>query len=109
MKKTLVSMIFVVVGCGSSVLPGGFHGMTPVSSPENPSGSPTGFAQVLETVLQPRCVRCHEEFADYETTKAAMQSIRDEVATGRMPKRGPPLTSEEKEILFAWIDAGGPK
>ncbi len=62
---------------------------------------------VFATVFQPRCTRCHSEFNSYETVLRDIRRIEEEVRTNRMPE-GAPLSQEEKNLLFNWIEQGAP-
>ena len=83
-----------------------------------PSGKVADYDLIASAILKPRCLECHSNsggndgginLETYENVAANLGSIKDEVASGSMPKNRPKLTSKEKEILFAWIDAAGPR
>ncbi len=90
-----------------------------ISSPTaNKLEAGIGFSEVLDQVISPRCLECHSasrgnaggiNLETYENVFPKLQSIRDDIATSRMPKDRPSLNSQQKELLFAWIDSGGPK
>lgn len=106
MKGLFAILMLFLAACGSSVTAGL---MPPEHNQQEIDFRTPGYTQVLNAVFALRCNGCHSGFASYEGARASLQSIRDQVATNRMPKNGAPLTPDQKEILFAWIDAGGPK
>lgn len=66
------------------------------------------FAIVKAQIFTPRCVRCHQEFADYAKVALELNQIQDAVLTNRMPPRGP-LSDELKGLLTEWIGNGAPE
>lgn len=91
------------------------------------SGSPLGapeavvdYATVRAQVFVPHCFKCHssetkggpKDGVNLETYALAFPhaaDIRTSVDLNDMPKRAPPLSSELKALLFAWIDSGAPE
>lgn len=83
-----------------------------------PSGKIADFNLINSAILKPRCLECHSgaggndggiNLETYENVIANLGIIKDEVASSSMPKNREKLSAKEKEVLFAWIDAGGPK
>lgn len=83
-----------------------------------PAGKIADYNLVANSILKPRCLECHSgaggndggiNLETYENVIANLGIIKDEVASGSMPKNREKLSAKEKEVLFAWIDAGGPK
>lgn len=66
------------------------------------------FKTVSEKVLQSNCVACHSNYSNYESVKIELNSILTAVNSDRMPKRGPPLSIADKQLLAAWANAGAP-
>lgn len=66
------------------------------------------FKIVSERVLDPNCVTCHSNYSNYESVKRELSSIQTAIDLDRMPKRGPPLSQTEKQLLSHWISLGAP-
>lgn len=67
------------------------------------------FALVRERIFEQHCTGCHSAYNNYQSVKASLNDIVDEVMSGRMPKNKSPLNSQEKELLLNWIEAGAPE
>lgn len=76
-----------------------------------------GYQEILQKIVGPQCLRCHSaeggnrggvNLETLSQLKKFAQDIRDVVDLNQMPPRAP-LTQEEKELLFKWIDAGLPE
>ncbi len=78
------------------------------------------FATVRAAVFEPACVKCHGpviskkglRLDQYASAFAKLDLIRSQVEDGEMPPpppRGFVLTPEQRVMLFAWIDSGGPE
>jgi hypothetical protein len=111
------------VGCGRPPgVPGqGGAGMTPyVASYEN----------LRTAVFQSKCVSCHNsthgagnvDLSDYKKIvdqsvfpplvipgNPEASSLYQVVESGKMPKRGPPLSSAEVQAIYDWIKKGAPE
>ena len=59
----------------------------------------------VKAIFQANCVSCHASYGAYAGVSANKNNIREEVATGRMPKNGS-LTDDQKNAILCWIDAG---
>jgi hypothetical protein len=79
------------------------------------SGANLGFAQIQAAVLGPKCARCHGAMvASYEAVKNLSQDIQARVGSSDAnfvmpPPNAVPLTTEERNLLLAWIGAGSPR
>lgn len=107
--RNLYLLIFVV-SCGykTTTLPDGV-------SVRNLPGqtSRVDFATVSAQIFGPSCVRCHGSsggvnLSTYAGAKAALGRIAGAVNSGAMPP-GSPLSQSLKNLLNAWITAGGPE
>lgn len=74
------------------------------------------FSQVSAKVFEPRCVACHGisgsvSLESYESAKSVLDKIKQStILEKRMPKTpNPALSPDERQLLAAWIKAGGPK
>lgn len=66
------------------------------------------FKTISERVLGPNCISCHSNYSNFGSVKKEIASIQTAINSDRMPKRGPPLTAEEKQLLAQWINLGAP-
>jgi len=66
------------------------------------------FDQIKSEILNPRCTTCHSKYGTYENVRDNIQSISAMIKADFMPKDGP-LSLEEKELFFSWVDAGMPE
>lgn len=76
------------------------------------------FADILEKIFKPNCVKCHSDatrnrgdvnLETYANVISALSDIKSDVETDQMPPkppRGTPLTDEQKKMLFDWIEKG---
>jgi uncharacterized membrane protein len=89
------------------------------SSDPSASGSVVTFAEVNSRILQPYCVQCHAndpggvnlttyaEAAMYVLSERPEFSIMYQVVSDdEMPKGGPALSPELKDLLLQWINDG---
>jgi uncharacterized membrane protein len=83
-----------------------------------PPGTLVGYQVIATSIMQPKCLECHSgaggdaggiNLETYENVAANLGIIKSEVQSNSMPKNRPVLTAKEKEILFTWIDNGGPR
>ncbi len=95
----------------------------PAQSGSPNSGTPEAavdFATVRAAVFEPACIKCHGptlakaglRLDQYASAFARLDLIRSEVEGGTMPPpppRGSILQPEQKAMLIAWIDSGGPE
>lgn len=72
------------------------------------AGQEVSFADVSEQIFSTKCTSCHLQYENYSAVVAELGAIRSAVESNRMPKNMPALTSAQKALLFAWIDAGAP-
>ncbi len=116
----LVFISAFLFGCNYSLskTPLNFQATGTGSLDQAPSGTVANYAVITSTILQPKCLECHSgaggdaggiNLETYENVAANLGIIKSEVQSDSMPKNRAKLTVKEKEILFAWIDAGGPK
>lgn len=82
-----------------------------------PPGTVVSYSVINTSIMQPKCLECHSSaggdagginLETYENVTSNLNIIKSEVASDSMPKNRTKLTAKQKEILFAWIDAGGP-
>jgi mono/diheme cytochrome c family protein len=71
-------------------------------------GESISFERVKNEVLQPRCIKCHGDYGDYQVVKAKINAITALVRIDVMPKDGP-LEAGQKQLLLAWSAAGAPQ
>ena len=70
------------------------------------------FARVQRSVLQPRCVRCHDAGSElplttWDEVRRSLGEIRQAVFVDRtMPREGE-LKPAQSELLRSWLDGGG--
>lgn len=83
-----------------------------------PPGTLVSYQVIAASIMQPKCLECHSSaggddgginLETYENIAANLGIIKSEVQSNSMPKNRPMLTAKEKEILFTWIDNGGPR
>lgn len=65
-----------------------------------------GFDTVKKAVFESSCTKCHLNYSSYDSVKQDLDIIVQTVETNRMPKKGPPLSLEQKKLLSDWV-AGG--
>ncbi len=112
---SLVALLFLQ-GCGdydysTSPLKGG------LKSQDTDAETQYDFATVLETVLRPKCMNCHDRhgaYENYQVVKASLQSILQRVQTKNLklfmpPQDYPQLSEDEQAMLEEWILAGAPE
>lgn len=63
---------------------------------------------VKEQIFEARCTECHSEMSDYSQVKLNLSEIMDNIRSDRMPKTGPKLSDDLKEMLEVWVSAGAP-
>ncbi len=66
------------------------------------------FETVKKNILEPNCIKCHQNYSFYESVRQNLDSIIQNVETNRMPKNSQPLSDEQKKLLIDWV-AGGAK
>ncbi|HEX3868558.1 MAG TPA: hypothetical protein VHV78_17475, partial [Gemmatimonadaceae bacterium] len=89
-------------------------------------GTDPTFADDVAPILYKNCTVCHHpggigpfSLIDYDSARANLDDIRDEVAAGQMPPwhaEGPRdvfrndrrLSDSDKQTILRWIDAGAP-
>lgn len=121
MRFILVILILGLIGCGyehttvPGQKPGGGGG--PQTGEGGAPGTELSFSNVKAQVFEPYCVACHSNatrnaagvnLETYAAVAPAAASIRQAVASGFMP-RNSTLPEPQKQLLFAWIDAGSPE
>lgn len=69
------------------------------------------YRNTVQPIIDARCLSCHAsggnfpDISSYSKVKAHAVSIKEEVASGRMPKGGPLTTAQIKSIVD-WVDEG---
>lgn len=89
--------------------------------------SPVTYSNQIARILNKRCVSCHRSgeiapfaLTNYKETVGWAEMIAEVVADQRMPpwhanpehgefRNDARLTKEEKQLLYAWVDAGAPE
>lgn len=66
------------------------------------------FATVSSQIFVPHCIRCHQQYENYESVKIESNQILAAVLSNRMPKNASPLSDDLKALLAGWIQAGAP-
>ena len=65
----------------------------------------------VKPILEARCLSCHgvggnfPDISSYEKVNQHAASVKEEVASGRMPKGGP-LTAAQIKSIVDWVDEG---
>lgn len=79
-----------------------------VRSPEGGGGEESGpeFQDVFAQVIEPRCLSCHLNYSQYSAVINRIDEILRRVAIDDMPRSGPALSSEQKNLLRTWVDLG---
>ncbi|MGE0614608.1 MAG: hypothetical protein AB7P04_03125 [Bacteriovoracia bacterium] len=117
MKNFILIAVALFCGCG-------FHyDKTPRVSGGAAQTTPVGFNQVWERVLVPKCLSCHSgaggdqgslNLETYPSVLKNLGRIETRALEQRtMPPAGPsplgPLSTEEAQVLVAWIAQGAPR
>ncbi len=107
MKKIMMVLLTVIVAaCGNYEETKGF---VEVGSARLDRTKSISFKEVSEQIFKSKCTSCHIQYESYAGVVNELGAIRSAVASNRMPKNMPALNSAQKELLFAWIDAGAPQ
>lgn len=85
----------------------------PQPDPPKPGTEPSlptavDFNTVRTQIFQPHCATCHSSFTTYQVVKANLTNIESRVMANQMPLGGA-LTTQLKDLLSRWIDAGAPE
>lgn len=109
----MLSSLIVVGGCNYRIdkTSGNVDPLSPAEKAQ------LSFQKVFDRVIGPKCVSCHNEstkelnLSTYEavTAPGILSRIDDSVFVGKRMPKGGSLSSEELQILRAWIDMGAPK
>ena len=120
MAVVLLSGIFLLASCGGST------SAPAVLPPHTPSAS-VSFSKDVLPILQNTCVNCHGgektskglDLKTYESMMAGSQNgtmivpgdsanskLIQSVQSGKMPKRGQALSSEQIQLMMDWVNAG---
>jgi uncharacterized membrane protein len=82
-----------------------------------PAGAIVSYEVAAKAIISPRCLECHSRaggdadginLETYENVTANLDIIKSAVLSDSMPKNRAKLSTKEKQILIAWIDAGAP-
>ena len=92
---------------------GSFAGCKKASSSYTPdcSGKAKSYKTDVAPIMQTTCIGCHYfgsgivDLSTYATVFSSRSSIRDDVASGKMPQTGT-LTDSQKNNILCWIDSG---
>ncbi len=94
---------------------------TPIPAPTpTPEPQPLTYDVINTKVIQTNCLKCHKHTDDddsdkiflttYEEVFANRNGVESEIKDGEMPpKRGIPLTDEQRNMILDWIKAGAPQ
>jgi hypothetical protein len=104
----------VAAGCGSGS--GGTADVCPNDLPASCPSSVPSYAKTIAPALMAKCVFCHEpggpsvhSLQTYADVYALRGSVLDQVYASKMPQAGsPPLTSDERAALLAWLVCEAP-
>lgn len=118
----LLLLCFLVFGCNNPKSELKFKELRNISEQKpdapNENEEPITYSLLVSTLIKPKCLGCHSADGEnagginletYENVVVQMTAIKAEVMSDRMPKSRIKLTTQEKKVLFTWIDAGGPK
>lgn len=99
--------LFFVVSCGIGGSKGDLNFV--VRTDESIRAEEVDFAVLQKTIL-PKCIGCHQKWTSEESFAKFIRpgepdesQFFDSVKTGRMPKRSPPLSTEQLEIVRNYI------
>ena len=93
------ALFFLAIGCKKNDTT--VDGFTPTCS------GTQSYTTDVKPLLQSYCVGCHNQYGSYSSVKSDMSAIRTYIVNGSMPK-GSSLTSDQKNKIVCWIDAGAP-
>ncbi|WP_299672269.1 cytochrome c [uncultured Polaribacter sp.] len=78
---------------------------------EPPVDAKVSFKDAVKPIIDGRCISCHgaggnsPELTSYATISANASSVKNEVASGRMPQ-GTTLTPAQIKTIVDWVDEG---
>lgn len=116
MKGALIFIIFLNA-CGYKNTQLDLNNNNHNSNKRFDSGS-LDYQGIRTQVFQKYCFECHSQeggnegdvnFETYANTIANITTVKTEIEAGSMPKRRPPLSPENKQMLLDWIAAGAPE
>lgn len=98
LNKTILPMciLYLLASCGNYL-----EIKNPKSLEENSnqtSLSP-GFLSIKESILNPHCLKCHQQYNAYQGVIREISAIEDAVTSNRMPKSSSPLSQNQKTYL----------
>jgi hypothetical protein len=67
-----------------------------------------GFDEVFNKIIGPKCLRCHDNYKDYDSVAAQSDRLLNAIVSGRMPKGRPQLSTQEKSMFNSWVKQGSP-
>ncbi len=106
----LAAMSILGTSCGNSFeqkeIPTDFTGIGPV---DGSTGNAITFAEIKAQILEPSCIACHSNFADYNSFNGMKEAAMGAISSGRMPKNAAPLSNELKTLMRSWLAAGAPE
>jgi uncharacterized membrane protein len=83
-----------------------------------PGDTTLSYAAVRDIVFSAKCYACHSQargnqgginLETFANVSALAADIQRQVSDDNMPLGGPPLGTFQKNVLFAWIQAGSPE
>lgn len=115
LKKNSFSAFFMGVvfvtftSCGGGG--GGAGGGGSPQEEESREDGTVSYAQLSQSILQPKCFRCHVEFRQETGVRQQVvpgnpqeSALFQMVENGTMPLGGPPLSTRELEIVRSYIE-----
>lgn len=103
----LYSFAFIVSACGNFLKEKNPNNNQNVS--QSLPVETLNFDKVRAQIFVPYCISCHLQYGDYKFVKKDLTGIQASINQNRMPKNAPPLSSELKQVLNSWIQAGAPE
>lgn len=112
LKISLFALFLLLAACGRP------SRMPTADGLELQSSQSLSFESLNSAIFATKCAACHANFSTYSgmmssgaiVGKSPEQSpLYQKVASGQMPKGGPPLSDAEVQAIYEWISAGAPQ
>ncbi len=109
MIRILIALlsVFLFTACGAYYQKKFDEVTLPPNSDQN--GKPStgiAFDVVKKNILEPSCIKCHQNYSFYDSVKQDIDKIVQNVETDRMPKNSSPLSAAQKKLLSDWVADG---
>ncbi len=108
MKLIFLIMIPLLVSCGNKTRLKINPETAFAQSGANGNAMSFGFDDIFNEIIGPKCLRCHDNYKDYDSVAAQSDRLFNAIFSGRMPKGGPQLSSQEKSMFNSWVNDGSP-